>query len=87
VRIWVEDNGVGIAPESHQKIFGIFERATDQATEGTGIGLAIVARAMQRMHGSCGVTSTVGQGSRFWLVFHVPPAAAAVSPGTRAEMP
>jgi len=68
VRIWVEDNGIGIAPEGREKIFGIFERlnASDQF-EGTGIGLAIVARAVQRMSGSCGVESIPGQGSRFWL--------------------
>src|SRR5262249_11468529 len=50
VRIWVCDEGVGIPPAIHQKIFGIFERGqnSDQY-EGTGMGLAIVARAMQRM--------------------------------------
>jgi signal transduction histidine kinase len=68
VRIWIEDNGIGIAKESHRKIFGIFERL-DSADkyEGTGIGLAIVARAAQRMGGSCGVESAPGSGSRFWL--------------------
>jgi signal transduction histidine kinase len=68
VRIWVEDNGIGINPESHQKIFGIFERLNPVGDyEGTGIGLAIVARAMQRMNGACGVESALGEGSRFWL--------------------
>ena len=68
LRIWVEDNGIGIPPQAHEKIFGIFERVSglDQV-EGTGIGLAIVARAMQQMGGVCGVESEVGQGSRFWL--------------------
>jgi signal transduction histidine kinase len=68
VRIWVEDNGIGIAPESYEKIFGIFERlnAPDKY-EGTGIGLAIVARAMQRMGGACGVESGTSHGSSFWL--------------------
>jgi signal transduction histidine kinase len=71
VRLWVEDNGIGIAPEARQKIFGIFERlnAPDKY-EGTGIGLAIVARAMQRMGGICGVESGPQQGSRFWLQLH-----------------
>jgi len=70
LRVWVEDNGIGIVPELHQKIFGIFERGGGpEMPEGTGIGLAIVARAMQRMGGSCGVESTLGQGSRFWLEF------------------
>ena len=68
VRIWVEDNGVGIDPAHHQKIFGIFERVGHLKTnQGTGIGLAIVARAAQRMGGICGVESSVGNGSRFWI--------------------
>jgi signal transduction histidine kinase len=69
IRIWVEDNGIGIAPESREKIFGIFERLHVAGKyEGTGIGLAIVARAVQRMNGSCGVEpAPSGQGSRFWL--------------------
>ena len=68
VRIWVEDNGVGIDPAHHQKIFGIFERVGNLKTnQGTGIGLAIVARAAQRMGGICGVESSVGNGSRFWI--------------------
>ena len=68
VRIWVEDNGVGIEPAHHQKIFGIFERVGNLKTnQGTGIGLAIVARAAQRMGGICGVESSVGNGSRFWI--------------------
>ncbi|HWD19999.1 MAG TPA: GAF domain-containing sensor histidine kinase [Verrucomicrobiae bacterium] len=68
VRIMVEDKGIGIPPEAHGKIFGIFERgASSAAFPGSGIGLAIVARAMQRMGGACGVESEVGVGSRFWL--------------------
>jgi signal transduction histidine kinase len=70
VRIWIEDNGIGIAKESHKKIFGIFERLESaDIYEGTGIGLAIVARAVQRMGGACGVESNPGNGSRFWLEF------------------
>lgn len=68
IRIWVQDDGIGIPREAHQKIFGIFERgATSDAYEGTGIGLAIVARAMERMGGTCGVESGAEEGSRFWL--------------------
>jgi signal transduction histidine kinase len=68
VRIWVIDEGIGIPPEVHQKIFGIFERGTSsEAYEGTGMGLAIVARAMQRMGGTCGVESEEGKGSSFWI--------------------
>ncbi|HRE83449.1 MAG TPA: ATP-binding protein, partial [Opitutaceae bacterium] len=68
LRIWVEDNGVGIPIEYQEKIFGIFERIGGTNTpEGTGIGLAIVARAMQQIGGVCGVESNGSQGSRFWL--------------------
>lgn len=68
VRIWVRDEGIGIPPEVHQKIFGIFERGqTSELYPGTGIGLAIVARAVQRMGGTCGVESEVGKGSGFWI--------------------
>ena len=68
VRVWVSDEGIGIASEVHEKIFGVFERGvSSDAYEGTGIGLAIVARAVHRMGGTCGVESEVGKGSRFWL--------------------
>jgi signal transduction histidine kinase len=67
-RVWVEDNGIGIPAHAHRKIFGIFERLPGPVpVEGTGIGLAIVARAMEQMRGACGVESDVGEGSRFWL--------------------
>ena len=46
----------------------MFERVGDlRQYEGTGIGLAIVQRAAQRMGGACGVESSPGKGSRFWL--------------------
>lgn len=68
VRLWVEDNGIGIDEGYHHKIFSIFERVGDlHRYEGTGIGLAIVNRAVQRMGGECGVESAPGQGSRFWV--------------------
>jgi light-regulated signal transduction histidine kinase (bacteriophytochrome) len=70
VRLWVEDNGIGIDPTYNRKIFNIFERVGDmQKYEGTGIGLAIVNRAVQRMGGACGVISVPGEGSRFWVDF------------------
>jgi len=68
VRIYVRDNGIGIAPEHHRQVFGIFERIQGTVKfEGTGIGLAIVARAVQRMNGRCGVDSSLGKGSCFWI--------------------
>ncbi len=72
-RIWVEDNGIGIDPLGHEKVFGIFERIPGPVPiDGTGIGLAIVARATEQMGGTCGVESTLGQGSRFWMEFGIP---------------
>src|SRR6185503_8231519 len=63
VRIWVEDNGIGISPEYHEKIFQVFERLNDaSAYPGTGIGLAIVRRAVGRMGGRVGVVSEEGKG-------------------------
>jgi two-component system sensor histidine kinase/response regulator len=68
VRLWIEDNGIGIDAAYHRKIFGMLERVGDlHRYEGTGIGLAIVHRAVQRMGGDCGVESTPGRGSRFWV--------------------
>jgi signal transduction histidine kinase len=73
IRIWVQDEGIGIPPEAHQKIFGIFERGVpSDKYEGTGIGLAIVSRATQRMGGTCGVESEPGKGSRFWIELAAP---------------
>jgi len=68
VRLWVEDNGIGIAPEHQQKIFGLFQRLHDAQTyPGTGIGLALVRKGAERMGGRAGVESNPGQGSRFWV--------------------
>ena len=66
IRLWFADNGIGIDGKYQEKIFGIFERL-DPRYEGTGIGLAIVRKAVQRMGGNVGVESEPGQGSRFWL--------------------
>jgi PAS domain S-box-containing protein len=67
-RLWIEDNGIGIPPEQQKQIFGVFHRLHG-ATEysGTGIGLAIVKAAIERMNGSVGVESEPGRGSRFWI--------------------
>jgi signal transduction histidine kinase len=68
VRLWIEDNGIGIAPEHHERIFRVFERLHGMETyPGTGIGLAIVHKGVERMKGQVGVESEVGKGSRFWL--------------------
>jgi len=68
IRLWVEDNGIGIAPEFQERIFGVFERLhREEEYPGTGIGLAIVRKAIERMGGLSGVDSSPGRGSRFWV--------------------
>jgi signal transduction histidine kinase len=74
VRIWVEDNGIGIAPEHQGRIFGLFERLhSGGAYSGTGVGLAIVRKGAERMGGRVGVDSKVGKGSRFWVELPIVP--------------
>jgi len=68
VRLTISDKGIGIAEEYHEKIFDIFKRLhSSDVYAGTGIGLAIVKRAIERMHGRVGVKSCVGEGSSFWI--------------------
>lgn len=67
-RIWVEDNGIGIAPQNRAKIFGVFQRLhASESYPGTGIGLAIVHKGVERMGGRVGVESEPNKGSRFWI--------------------
>ncbi|WP_051035582.1 sensor histidine kinase, partial [Fischerella muscicola] len=68
VRLWVEDNGIGIASQHQERIFRTFERLHGiESYPGTGIGLAIIKRGIERMGGRVGVESQLGQGSRFWI--------------------
>ncbi len=67
VRIGVEDNGIGIARADVPRAFRAFERVAPPEFPGTGVGLAIVERAAERMDGLVGVESTPGQGSTFWM--------------------
>jgi PAS domain S-box-containing protein len=68
VRLWFEDNGVGIPKEAQERIFGLFQRMyTEKEFPGTGVGLTIVRKAVERMDGKVGVESEPGKGSRFWM--------------------
>jgi len=68
VRLWVEDNGIGIDPQHQERIFRVFERLHSMDTyPGTGMGLAIVRKGVEGMGGQVGVESRLGQGSRFWV--------------------
>ena len=68
VRITVRDNGIGIDPKYHDRIFRIFERLSGgEDYPGTGVGLAIVKKAVARMNGRVGLDSEPGKGSSFWI--------------------
>jgi signal transduction histidine kinase len=71
LRLVVHDHGIGVPAESGEKIFKAFERAHD-GYPGTGIGLAIVKRAVERMNGRVGFESKIEEGSTFWLEFPGP---------------
>ncbi len=66
VRLWFQDNGIGIEKEYHDKIWEMFQQLS-KGYEGTGIGLALVRKTVERMRGRVGVESEPGRGSRFWV--------------------
>ena len=66
VRLWFEDNGIGIEKEYQERIFEMFQRL-DKNFPGTGAGLAVARKAIERMGGHIGVESKPGTGSRFWV--------------------
>lgn len=80
VRIWVEDNGIGVPSQFQERIFQVFQRLHTTAYAGTGIGLAIVQKGAERMGGRVGVESAPGTGSKFWLDLAKAPAVVAEPP-------
>ena len=67
VRLWIEDNGIGIDSENHLRIFKMFEQVDGKRFEGTGMGLAIAAKGVEGMQGSIGLESNLGSGTRLWI--------------------
>jgi signal transduction histidine kinase len=65
-RIWIKDNGIGISKNAQARLFQMFQKL-DAEYEGTGVGLAIVRKVVERMGGKVGVESEPGAGSRFWV--------------------
>jgi signal transduction histidine kinase len=68
IRLWVEDNGIGVNPKYQHRLFNMFERVhAGLKYDGTGVGLAIVRKAVERMGGKAGMESDGVNGSRFWI--------------------
>jgi PAS domain S-box-containing protein len=63
----IEDNGIGIAPDHHEKIFKLFHQLDPGKTHGEGLGLTIAHRIVERHHGKIWVESEPGKGSRFYV--------------------
>ncbi|HOU12887.1 MAG TPA: HAMP domain-containing sensor histidine kinase [Anaerolineae bacterium] len=71
IAFWVRDNGPGLSPEDQSKLFAQFERLNQTRAEGHGLGLSIVRRIVEKLHGDVGVASAVGEGSVFWFTLPV----------------
>jgi len=68
LRLEFEDNGVGIPAEHQARVFEMFARFHPREAPGSGLGLSIVKRLVDRMEGVVGVRSKNGEGSTFWLL-------------------
>jgi signal transduction histidine kinase len=76
---YVRDNGMGIAPQFKEKIFGLFDKLNSQS-EGTGIGLALVKRIIEFHGGRVWVESEIGQGATFFFSLPIQPVTDEVKP-------
>jgi light-regulated signal transduction histidine kinase (bacteriophytochrome) len=72
VEFYVKDNGIGIEPEYHDKVFGVFQRLKEVEVEGTGVGLSIVKKIVDLAHGKIWIESRKGEGATFFVRFPKP---------------
>ena len=63
---FVKDNGIGIAPRYHQRVFGLFDKL-DPTSDGTGVGLALIKRIIEVHGGRIWIESEKGQGATFYF--------------------
>jgi len=82
--VFVRDNGIGIDPADHERMFGIFQRLMPRDQyEGTGIGLAVCRKIVQHLGGGITVQSAAGQGACFLL--RLPKCQVAMAPPSRGD--
>jgi signal transduction histidine kinase len=71
IRLTIRDQGIGIGAEHQERIFGLFEQLhTYDRYGGTGMGLALARRAVEKMGGRMGCQSEPGKGAAFWIELH-----------------
>jgi signal transduction histidine kinase len=88
LRLVVEDNGIGVAPEHRERVFNVFERLhSSEEYAGTGVGLAIVRRAAERMGGAAGLEPAPAGGTRAWMEWRVPGTPADAAAVAAAALP
>jgi len=74
LRIEVRDSGIGISPEFQASVFTPFNRGAQAGSVGAGLGLSIVRRLVERMHGTLALESVAGQGTTFRIAIPSAPA-------------
>ncbi|EGF29636.1 sensor histidine kinase [Rhodopirellula baltica] len=67
----ISDNGIGIEPRFHEKVFQMYQRVAPEVSEGSGMGLAIAKKHVEHYGGEIGIQSSPGEGTTFWFTWPV----------------